>query len=217
MLELHWIINKKLFLKSTTTNLIDSCMRYRYVMTKRYFSPINYGYCLGKSCHRKRTAPTLGYIHTYKYFARFILGYIREVYASNSMAMISWHPKHPTVLQLNVNTWWRHQLETFSALLALCAGNSPVTGEFPAQRPVTRSFDVFFDLSMNKWLSKQSWGWWSETPSRPSWHHCNERVAYELGCCAIFMAHPITLVLVTGRRKHRLALLNIHFTWWIFK
>ena len=34
-------------------------------------------------------------------------------------------------------------METFSALLAICAGNSPVTGEFPAQRPVTRSFEVF--------------------------------------------------------------------------
>ena len=55
-------------------------------------------------------------------------------------------------------TWWRHQMETFSALLAICAGNSPVTGEFPAQRPVTRSFDVFFDLGLNKRLSKQSWG-----------------------------------------------------------
>ena len=51
-------------------------------------------------------------------------------------------------------SWWRHQMETFSALLALCVGNSPVTGEFPAQRPVTRSFDVFFDLHLNKWLSK---------------------------------------------------------------
>ena len=44
--------------------------------------------------------------------------------------------------------------ETFSALLALCAGNSPVTGEFPAQMPVTRSFDVFVDLRLNKRLSK---------------------------------------------------------------
>ena len=42
--------------------------------------------------------------------------------------------------------WWRHQTETFSALLALCAGNSPVTGEFPAQRSVASNFDVFFDL-----------------------------------------------------------------------
>ena len=54
-------------------------------------------------------------------------------------------------------TWWHHQMETFSALLALCAGNSPVTGEFSSQRPVTRSFDVFFDLRLNNRLSKQSW------------------------------------------------------------
>ena len=45
--------------------------------------------------------------------------------------------------------WWRHQMEAFSALLALCAGNSPVTGEFPSQRPATRSFDFFFDLRLN--------------------------------------------------------------------
>ena len=52
-------------------------------------------------------------------------------------------------------------------------GNSPVTGEFPAQRPLTRSFDVFFDLRLNKRLSKQWWGWWFETSSRPLWRHCN--------------------------------------------
>ena len=51
-------------------------------------------------------------------------------------------------------------METFSASLAFCAGNSPVTGEFPVQRPVTQSFDVFFDLRLNKRLSKQAWGWW---------------------------------------------------------
>ena len=65
-------------------------------------------------------------------------------------------------------------METFSALLAICAGNSPVTGEFPAQRPVTRSFDVFFDLRLNERLSKQSWGCWFATPQRPLWHHCND-------------------------------------------
>ena len=59
--------------------------------------------------------------------------------------------------------WWRHEMETFSALLAFCAGNAPVHGEFPAQRPVTRSFDVLSDLRPNKRLSKQLWGWWSET------------------------------------------------------
>ena len=50
-------------------------------------------------------------------------------------------------------------MKTFSALLALCAENSPVTGEIPEQRPVTRSFDVFFDLHLNKRLSKKSRGW----------------------------------------------------------
>ena len=70
-------------------------------------------------------------------------------------------------------SWWRHQMETFSALLAICAENSPVPGEFPTQRPVTRSFDVFFDLRPNKRLSKQSWGWWSETPSSSLWRHRN--------------------------------------------
>ena len=70
-------------------------------------------------------------------------------------------------------SWWRHQMETFSALLAICAGNSSVPGEFPAQRPVTRSFDVFFDLRLNKRLSKQSWGWWFETLSCPLWRHRN--------------------------------------------
>ena len=76
------------------------------------------------------------------------------------------------------SSWWRHQMETFSALLAICAGNSPVPGEFPAQRPVTRSFDVFFDLRLNKRLSKQSWGWWFETLSRSLWRHCNDDAMY---------------------------------------
>ena len=49
-------------------------------------------------------------------------------------------------------TWWRHQMETFSALLDLCAANSPVTGEFPAQRPVMRSFDVLFFICA--WLNR---------------------------------------------------------------
>ena len=71
-------------------------------------------------------------------------------------------------------TWWHHRMETFSALLALCAGNSPVTGEFPSQRIVTQSIDVFSDLPLNKRLSKLSWGLWFETPPCPLWRHCNE-------------------------------------------
>ena len=91
-------------------------------------------------------------------------------------------------------TWWRHQMETFFALLALCAVNSPVTGEFPAQRPVTRSLDVFFDLRLNKLLSKQLWGWWSEeTPSCPLWHHCimtwAEIILRKASCVDTFLIH----------------------------
>ena len=50
---------------------------------------------------------------------------------------------------------------------AICAGNSPVPGEFPTQRPVMRSFDVYFDLRPNKRLNKQSLDWWFETLSPP--------------------------------------------------
>ena len=74
-------------------------------------------------------------------------------------------------------SWWRHQMETFSALLAICAGNSPVPGEFHTQRPVTRSFDVYFDLRPNKRLIKQWWGWWFETQSCPLWRHRNVKMA----------------------------------------
>ena len=52
-------------------------------------------------------------------------------------------------------SWWHHQSEIFSVLLALCEGNPLVTGGFPSQRPMTWSFIVFFDLHLNKWLSKQ--------------------------------------------------------------
>ena len=72
-----------------------------------------------------------------------------------------------------VKPWWHHQMETFSALLALCVGNSPVTGEFPSQRPLTWSFDVFLDLRLNKRLSKQSICRWFKMSPCSLWRHCN--------------------------------------------
>ena len=75
-------------------------------------------------------------------------------------------------------SWWRHQMEAFSALLAIGAGNSPVPGEFHAQRPVTRSFAFYFDLCPNKRLIKQAWGWWFGTQSRPLWRHRNVTDVY---------------------------------------
>ena len=74
--------------------------------------------------------------------------------------------------------------ETFSALLAICEGKSPFTGEFPAQRPVTRSFDIFFDLPLDQRLSKQWRDWWFEAPSRPLWRHCNAETRWESACIA---------------------------------
>ena len=91
--------------------------------------------------------------------------------------------KHPT-------TWWRHQMETFSPLLARSAGNPPVIGEFPSQMPVKRSFYIFFDLRLNKRLSKLSRGWWFETPWRPLWRHCNE-------ICARLVIFVVVVVVVT--------------------
>ena len=73
-------------------------------------------------------------------------------------------------------SWWRHQMETFSTLLAFYVGNSLATGEFPVQRLVTRSFDVFFDLSLNLQLSKQWRRRWFEMPSRSLRCHCNVHI-----------------------------------------
>ena len=83
-------------------------------------------------------------------------------------------------------------MQPFSALLAIRAGNSPVNGEFPAQRPVSRSFGVIFDLRLKEWLSKQSWGWWFETPVRPLWRHDNA-IRYSTGAQATNMTYDVLL------------------------
>ena len=101
--------------------------------------------------------------------------YIKLKYAADGLPMGWWW----IPASKNADTWseafsWlRHQMKTFSALLHISAGNSPVPGEIPEQRPLTRSFDVFFDLRLNKRLSEQSRGWWFETLSRPLWRHRN--------------------------------------------
>ena len=76
-------------------------------------------------------------------------------------------------------------METFPELLAICARNSPVTGEFHTQRPVTQSFDVYFDLRLNKQSTIMRlviWGWWFEMLSHPLWHHCN---GIYFSCCFV--------------------------------
>ena len=94
--------------------------------------------------------------------------------------------KYPSYLRLIDSTMMTSSNGTiFRFIGPLCGeftghrwtGNSPVTGEFPTRRPVTRSFDVFFDMRPNKRLSKQSLGWWFETPSRSLWRQCNDNEA----------------------------------------
>ena len=85
---------------------------------------------------------------------------------------------HTTSLSSLCRPIWKYRTMMTSsngdifALLAICAGNSPVPGEFRT-KAVTWSFDAFFDLRLNKRLSKQSWGWWFETQPCPLWRHCN--------------------------------------------
>ena len=92
-------------------------------------------------------------------------------------------------------------METFSALLAIFAGNSLVPGEFSTKSPVTRSFDIYFDLRPNKRLNKQSWGWWFETPSCPLWRHRNviqEQIPYHIVIRMISNSTPrCSLFLIT--------------------
>ena len=88
------------------------------------------------------------------------------------------HSISPLCLQVGYQKRIFHMMTSSNgsifALLALCAGNSPVTGEFPSETPVTRSSGVFFDLRLNNRLNKQSWGWWFEMLSLPLWRHCND-------------------------------------------
>ena len=75
--------------------------------------------------------------------------------------------------QVALQSWWRHQMEIFSALLALCVGvhRSPVNSPHKGQWRGALMFSLI--CALNKRLSKQSWDWWFETPSRSLWRHCN--------------------------------------------
>ena len=85
-----------------------------------------------------------------------------------------WNIKIPNDLEilLEINMMTSSNGNIFRITGPLC-GEFTGPGEFPTQRPVTRSFDVFFDLHLNKRLSKHSWGWWFETLSWSLWRHHN--------------------------------------------
>ena len=81
--------------------------------------------------------------------------------------------------------------------------NSPVTDEFPTQRPVTRSFDVFFDLCLNKWLNKPLRRRWFETPWCSLWCPCNGHGS--LDYCVPFCCHYLRVLVPLGPL--------VNFTW----
>ena len=118
------------------------------------------------------------YIHIYTLILE------QKIKQRNSL-VVCWDISHSTAWTVS---WWRHQMETFSALLALCEVNSPVTSEFPSQRPVARSLDLIFDPHLNKRLSKQSGRWGVETPSRSLWRHSNDHGFREDECCVVVTA-----------------------------
>ena len=95
-------------------------------------------------------------------------------------------------------------METFSTLLAISAGNSVASGKFSTQRPATRSFDGIFDLCLNRRLSKQSWGWWFKTPSRPLWCQSNEKKhrCYQWLILATLPWHHNELAGVSNHQPH---------------
>ena len=102
-------------------------------------------------------------------------------------------------------------METFAALLAFCAGNSPVPGEFPTHRPVTRSFDVFFGLPLNKQLGKQSWGWWFETPSRSLWRQCDAMLQKQW-CWKYY--HGIYTFVISVAARHEIKIMMMIIDVW---
>ena len=97
---------------------------------------------------------------------------ISNIRIANALVGLSmWQSKRPeeciSMRRLNlansVHTWWRQQMKTFSALLALCTGNSPHKGQWRGA----------LICALNKQLSKQRWSWWFETPTHSLWRHCN--------------------------------------------
>ena len=192
--EQQWLSRSKALISSLNTHLTSYVSHERTRLRSRrkvHFSP-------EFKCSPQRIAPrraVTGYIshertrsrscpmvHPYQAWPWSIKNHTRE--SSNGLSgskssITSLSDEHVTSpmkeLRLDLVPLWRRLMETFYALQALCAGNSPATGEFPSQRPVTRSFDVFFDLHLNKRLSKKSRRQWFETSSCSLWRHCNAK------------------------------------------
>ena len=110
----------------------------------------------------------------------YTMGFLRsETTAKHKVVIVSKAAVHDDVIK------WKH----FPRYWPFMRG----TAEFPTQRPVTRSFDEFFYLRLNKRLSKQSWGWWFETPLCSLWRHCNDKLLCDLFPNTVYILFPNTV------------------------
>ena len=103
--------------------------------------------------------------------------FIWHIYPYHS-GLLHWHWSNHLIVLVPLKYPWRTWVNQ-SIMMTSSKGNifhvtGQLCGEFTGLRPVTRSFDVFFYLRLNKKFSKQWWGWWIETPSRLLWRHCND-------------------------------------------
>ena len=90
-------------------------------------------------------------------------------------------------MAFNVCSWWDDVIKwKHFRIYWPFVREPPLTGEFPSQRPVTRSFDIFFHLLLTKRSSKQSRRWWSPTPSRLLWRHCDVIHSKQCGVMAFY-------------------------------
>ena len=152
----------------------DLCLSKR-LKTLNMFSTMSPSFSDANRTYSETDVNTLIFSNCVKPFSASVAYYI-IITVGNDVGLL-----HPCVGEFTLQspklespgTWWRDEMEIFSVLPALCEGNPPVTCGFPSQRPVTQSFDVFFDLCLSKWLSKQSRHLWLETPVCSFWRHCN--------------------------------------------
>ena len=147
-------------------------------------------------------------IHTFSFFRKMAAILSRSLLFSGKSAYVlasspwcvSWvifyfitsFDIHGLFLHVGINCMMTLSYGNIFRVTGPLCGEFTGPGEFPTQRPVTRSFDVLFDLRLNTRLSKQPWGWWFEMPSWSLWRHRN---GYKvLGICSYreFSVHPFS-------------------------
>ena len=147
--DLPYFDNSRSSMEShSTTGVIEICTHQNWTLYLPFMRPsdkLSLLFLKAVACENENNPIARKWITAEWISAKFYL------WAKLHQWRASWSGKQ----MQHVWTWWLHQMETCSTVLSFCARNSPVTGEFPTQRPVTWSFDVFFDLRPNQQLSKQ--------------------------------------------------------------